>query len=159
MPDRAQRAGVALERRRGHVIKHQGAVGQMPGGQGVFDGVLDAQHPVHRRIEVVLIGTRDAQQLSQRAGGGVGAQPARGGQFRRRRDHRRGQHGAHQIPVARGRRVDQLSHAQLLGGAQHRGHMPVRQAAGDLKRLGQIRRCRHALERALQSVHLVFGPA
>ena len=50
VPDRAQRAGVALERRRGHVIKHQGAVGQMPGGQGVFDGVLTPQHPVHRRI-------------------------------------------------------------------------------------------------------------
>ena len=55
MPDRAQRAGVALERRRGHVIEHQGAVGQMPGGQGVFDGVLARQHPVHRRIQVVLI--------------------------------------------------------------------------------------------------------
>ena len=38
--------------------------------------------------------------------------------------------------------------------------MPVRQAAGDLKGLGQIPpRRRQALERALQFVHLVLGPA
>ena len=37
--------------------------------------------------------------------------------------------------------------------------MPVRQAAGDLKRLGQLQRRRLALERALQFLHLVLGPA
>ena len=81
VPDRPQRAGAALERRRGHVIEHQRAVGQMPCGQGVFDGVFAGQHPVHRRIQVVLITAGHPEHLPQRAGGGLGAQPARGGQL------------------------------------------------------------------------------
>ena len=37
VPDRAQRAGPPLERGRGDVIQHQGAAGQVPGGQRVLD--------------------------------------------------------------------------------------------------------------------------
>src|SRR6185503_15349054 len=51
-------------------------------------------------------------------------------------DHLRDQHCGHQITVARGRGIDELRQAESLRGAQHRRDMPVRQAAGDLKRLG-----------------------
>ena len=108
----------------------------MPGGQLGFDAIFALERPVHRLIQVVLITARHTQHHTQGAGGGLGAQPARDRQFRSRLDHRRDQHGAHQVPVTRGRRVDQLGDAQLLGGAGHRGHMPVRQAAGDLEGLG-----------------------
>jgi hypothetical protein len=131
----------------------------MPGSQSVFDALLALEHPVHRVIQVILIGTGHAQHRTQGAGGGLGAQPARHRQLGARLDHRRGHHGAHQVPVPRRGGVDQGGHAQLGGGAHHRGHMPVRQAAGDVKRRGQITGGRQALERALQFVHLVLGPA
>jgi hypothetical protein len=160
VPDLPERAAVALERRRGHVIKHQRAVNQMPGGQGVFDRLLARQRPVHRGVQVVLIGARDIEYLAQGAGGGLGAQPARDRQFRSRFDDLPDQHGQHQIAVARGGGVDQLGHAQRGGGAGHRGHMSVRQAAGDVKDRRQIPvRRRQALERALQPADFVLGPA
>jgi hypothetical protein len=158
VPDRPQRAGAALERRRGHVVEHQRPIGQMPGGQGVFDAFLTGQRPVHRRIQVVLITARDAEHRTQGAGGGLGAQPPRGGQLGVWGDHRRDHHGAHQIPPPRRRRVDQLGQPEPLGGAQHGGHMPVRQAAGDLERCGQVHLRRQALEPPHQRVDLVLGP-
>ena len=158
VPDRPQRAGAALKRRRGHVIEHQCAVDQMPCSQGVFDGVFALQYPVHRRIQVVLITAGDLQHLAQRAGGGLGAQPARDGQLGARADHLGHQHRGHQIAVARGRGIDEFGHAESLRAAQHRRDMPVRQAAGDLKGLGQIHRRGQALQRAFEDVHLVLGP-
>ncbi len=146
VPDLAQRAGVALKRRRGHVVEHQGAVGQMPCGQLGFDGVLALKHPVHRRIEVILITAGHAQHVTERAGRGLRTQPARHRQLGAWVDHLGHQHGGHQIPPPRGRRVDQLLHAECPRGAQHRGHVPVRQAAGDLERLGQLHRWRQSLK-------------
>ena len=110
----------------------------MPCSQSVFDGLLAGQRPVHRRIQVILVAAGDAEQLTQGAGGRFGAQPTRGRQLGARRDHLGHQHRGHQIAPPRGRRVDQLLHAQRPRGAQHRGDMPVRQAAGDLKRLAHI---------------------
>ncbi len=95
--DRPQRAGAALERRRGHVIEHQRAVDQMPRGKATFDGVLAGQRPVHGRIQIVLITTGHPQRLAQRAGGGFGAQPARERQLGAGADHLRDQHRGHQI--------------------------------------------------------------
>jgi hypothetical protein len=63
---------------------------------------------------------------TQGAAGGFAAQPTRQRQLRARRDDLSDQHGQHQIPLPRRRRVDQLGHAQPLRGAGHRGHMPVR---------------------------------
>ena len=158
VPDRPQRAGAALKRRRGHVIEHQRPIHQMPGGQGVFDAFLAGQRPVHRRIQVVLITARHAEDLTQRTGGGLGAQPPRGGQLGVWGDHRRDQHGHHQIPPPRRRRVDQLGQPQSLRCGQHGGHMPVRQAAGDLERLGQLQLRRQPFERPRQRIDLVLGP-
>src|SRR5271165_3523121 len=53
----------------------------MPRRQGVFDGLLAGQHPVHRRIQIVLVTAGHPEYLPQRAGGGLGAQPPRGGQL------------------------------------------------------------------------------
>ena len=138
VPDRPQRAGAALKRRRGHVIEHQRAVGQMPRGKGVFDAVFARQRPVHRRIQVVLITAGHPEQLAQRAGGGLGAQPPGDRQLRAG-------------PITWATSIAVTSRAAATGpgrsvrrsesacGAQHRRDMPVRQAAGDLKRLGKIR--------------------
>ena len=84
MPDLAQRASVPLERGGGHVVEHQGAVGQVPLGQRGLDAVLAGQHPVHRLVQVVLVTAGHPKHLAQRAGRGLGAQPARGRQLRTR---------------------------------------------------------------------------
>ena len=65
VPDRPQRAGAALKRRRGHVIEHQRPLGQMPRGKGVFDGVFAGQRPVHRGIQVVLVTAAHTEHLPQ----------------------------------------------------------------------------------------------
>jgi hypothetical protein len=87
VPDCPQWAGAALERRRGHVVEHQRAVDQMPGSQGVFDDLFALKHPVHGRVQVVLITAGHAKQLSQGAGGGFGAQPPRDRQLGAGIDH------------------------------------------------------------------------
>src|SRR6266704_2910792 len=63
--DRAQRAGPALERGTGHVIQHQGAAGQVPGGQRVLDLLLPLLQVVHRRVQVILITRPQPEDLAQ----------------------------------------------------------------------------------------------
>ena len=59
--DGAQRAGPPLERRGGHVVKQQGAAGQVPGRERVLDAALPGGQPVHRRVQVSLITAACAQ--------------------------------------------------------------------------------------------------
>ena len=158
VPDCPQRAGAAFKRRRGHVIQHQRSVGQMPCGQGVFDGLLAGQRPVHRRIQVILVAAATPSSWPSELVAVSVRSPRANASLEPGRDHLRHQHRAHQIALARRRRVDQLLDAQRPRGAQHRGHMPVRQAAGDLERLAQIPLRRQPFERARQRIDLVLGP-
>ena len=157
--DDAQRAGPALERGGGHVIQHQGAAGQVPGGQRVLDRVLPAVQVVHRRVQVILIAAAQVQDLAQGAGCRLVPQPAGDGQLGARRDHLRDRHRDHQVPVPGRHRVDQLLQAQPAGRAQDGGDVAVRQAAGDLERAvegGGGRRL--ALQHPGQRVDLGLGP-
>ena len=157
--DRAQRAGPALERGGGHVIQHQGAAGQVPGGQRVLDRVLPGVQVVHRRVQVILITGPQPEDLAQRAGRGLLPQPAGDGQLGVRRDHLRDRHRGHQVPVPGRHRVDELFEAQLAGRAQDGGDVAVRQAAGDLERPVQGRGGRRlALQHPGQRLDLGLGP-
>jgi hypothetical protein len=156
--DLAERAGAALECRRGHVVEDQGVLGQVPGRERGLDPVLAVEHPVHRGVQVVCVAARDAQHRAQRAGGGLGAQRAGDRQLRGRVDHLCDQHGQHQIPLPGPRRVDQLRNAEPVRGAQHRGDVAVRQAAGDLERGGQVHPGRQPLQHPGQRVDLVCRP-
>ncbi len=118
----------------GDVVKDQGPAGQVPRREGVLDLVLPGGEPVHRGIQVILITAAQAQHLAQGAGGGLLAQPAGDGQLGVRRDHLRHHHRGHQVPLPRRHGVDQLLQAQRPRRAEHRGDVPVRQAAGDLER-------------------------
>jgi hypothetical protein len=132
--DGAQRAGPPLERGGGHVVEDQGPAGQVPGRERVLDLLLPGGEPVHRAVQVILVTARHPQHLAQRAGRGLGLQPAGDGQLGVRRDDLRHRHRGHQVPLPRRRRIEQLLQGQRPRGAQHRGDMPVRQAAGDLER-------------------------
>jgi hypothetical protein len=90
--DSAQRAGPALERGTGHVVQHQGAAGQVPGGQRVLDRVLPGAQVVHRRVQVILVTRTQAEDLAQGGGRGLLPQPAGDGQLGVRRDHLRDRH-------------------------------------------------------------------
>ena len=58
-----QRAGAALERRRGHGIQNQRPTTEMPRSKATFGAVLAGQHPVHRRIQVILVTRSHPEQL------------------------------------------------------------------------------------------------
>jgi hypothetical protein len=131
----------------------------VPGGQRVLDRLLPAVQVVHRRVQVILIAAAQVQDLAQRCGRGLAAQPAGDGQLGVRRDHLRGRHRGHQVPVPGRHRVDQLLQAQLAGRAEHGGDVAVRQAAGDLERLvegGGGRRL--AFQHPGQGLDLDLGP-
>ena len=159
VPDGAQRAGPPLERGGGHVVQDQGAAGQVPGRQRVLDLLLPGRQPVHRLVQVILIAAAHAEDLAQRAGGGLVPQPAGDGQLGVRRDHLRDRHRGHQVPVPGRHRVDQLLQAQLARRAQDGGDVAVRQAAGDLERPVQVRGGRRlAFQHPGQRVDLGLGP-
>ena len=157
--DGAQRAGPALERGRGDVVEDQRPAGQVPGRERVLDPVLPGGQPVHGGVQVILITAACAEGLAQRAGRGLGLQPAGDGQLGARRDHLRDRHRGHQVPLPRRRGVDQLLQPQVPQGAQHCGDVPVRQAPGDLERplRGRSRR-KLALQHPRQRVDLGLGP-
>jgi hypothetical protein len=157
--DRAERAGPPLERGGGDVIQDQGAAGQVPGGQRVLDRVLPVPQVAHRLIQVILIAAAQVQDLAQRAGRGLAAQPAGDGQLGVRRDHLRDRHRGRQVPVPGRHRVDQLFEAQLAGRAQDGGDVAVRQAAGDLERPVQVGGGRRlAFQHPGQRLDLGLGP-
>jgi hypothetical protein len=156
--DLARRAGAALERGGRDIVEHQRALAQVPGGQRVLDARLAGQQPVHRGVQVVLVAGFQAEQRAQRAGRGLGAQPAGGGELGGSVDDRRGDHRGDQVPLPGGDRADQLLHSQRAKGAEHRGHVPVRQAAADLERAAQAGGRRLALQHRRQRLHLGLGP-
>ena len=159
MADGAQRAGPPLERGRGDVVKDQRPPGQVPRRERVLDPVLPGGEPVHRGIQVILIAAAQAQDLAQGTGGGLLPQAAGDAQLGIRRDHLRDHHRGHQVPLPRRHGVDQLLQPQRPRRAEHRGDVPVRQAAGDLERArcGSGRRGL-ALEHRRQGINLGLGP-
>jgi hypothetical protein len=156
--DGTQRAGPPFERGGRDVVKDQRAAGQVPGRQRVLDLLLPGGEPVHRSIQAVLITAAQAQHLAQRAGRGRRLQPAGDGQLGVRRDHLRHRHRGHQIPLPGWHRVDQLLQPQRPRGAQHRGDVPVRQAAGDLECPLQRRGRRLAFQYPRQGIDFRPGP-
>jgi hypothetical protein len=56
-----QRAAVTFEVRRGDVVQDQASVGQMAFGQGILDGRLPIEQPIHCRIALVLVGIFDPE--------------------------------------------------------------------------------------------------
>ena len=69
-----QGAGLPFVIAAADVVEDQTAVGQVPLGQFLFDGLLALQQPVHGGIEFVLGGVLDAEFLSKR-----GVMPVPGG--------------------------------------------------------------------------------
>jgi hypothetical protein len=70
----------------------------MARGELVLDVILAREQPVHRRVQVVLVGVGDTEVLGQRRG----VPPAGGGQLGVRRCDARGHHGQHQVALAAG---------------------------------------------------------
>jgi hypothetical protein len=159
VPDGARRAGPAPGRGGGDVIQHQGAAGQVPGRERVLDRVLPGAQVVHRCVQVILITGPQPEDLAGRGGRGFPPEPAGDGELGVRRDHLRGRHRDHQVPVPGRDRVDELVEAEPAGRAQDGGDVAVRQAAGDLERPVQVRGGRRlALQHPGQRVDLGLRP-
>ncbi len=119
--DPGQRTGGAFEVTRRQVVQHQRAGAQVTGGELFLDRVLARQQPVHRRIQIVLIGVGHAELLGQRGA----VPPARGGQLGVRRHDARGHHGQNPIAFGAGLGADHRGKAQVLHGHRHRLHSTV----------------------------------
>ena len=84
--DRPEAAGAPFEGGRGDVLEHEHAVAEVPGGEGVLgegvlDGSLAAAPPVHRAVEVVLVGSAHRADLSQAARSRLGPEAPRAGEL------------------------------------------------------------------------------
>ena len=131
VPEGGQLTAAALHPRAGQVEHGDTALGQMPGGQLLFDLPLPTGQPVHRGIDLIGAGIGHAQVRPQR---GVTARPpARGGQLRlwphRPRQHQRV--GDVAFPAGR---AEQVGQAQPRGHHVRRGDVPVRHRALHLER-------------------------
>ena len=74
----------ALEVGGGDVGEDEGGVGEMAFGEGLLDGVLAGQEPVHGGVEVVGVGLAELEFVAEGVGQGGWAEAARGGELRAR---------------------------------------------------------------------------
>ena len=81
--DASQRTVRALEVARGEVIERQRPFAQVPRGKLALDDALSLEKPVHRRIQIILIGICHAEHLGER----TRVPPARGRKLRVRSKH------------------------------------------------------------------------
>ena len=95
VPELGQRAGDSLEVARAQVVEHQTPLAEMTRGELLFDCPLALQQPVHRRVEVVLVGIGNVELFGQRRG----VPPAGGGELGVWGDDTSGHHRAHQITL------------------------------------------------------------
>jgi hypothetical protein len=117
-----ERTARALEVARRQVVEHQAALAQMARGQLLLDRVLAREQPVHRRVQVVLVGIGDAEVFGQRRG----VPPARGRKLGVRRHDARGHHRQHQVALATRLGGNHRGQSQPLHGRDDRLHVAVR---------------------------------
>lgn len=86
-----------------------------------LDGVLTAQEPVHRTVEVVLIGLLDAEGLRNRRL----VPPARRRELALRTDDPGCDHGQHQVTLSASLCRDDLRQSQHVHRLLHRLDIPV----------------------------------
>ena len=95
---------------------------QVAGGQLLLDRGLAREQPIHRAIQIVLVGLHHRELRREcRA-----VPPARGGELGMRGEHPRGHHRTDQITLGRGARADQAGKTQPLHGYTNCLHVPVR---------------------------------
>jgi hypothetical protein len=152
VPEAGQRAGLALVVTAGDVVEHQRPVSQVSLGQLLLDRRLALQQPVHRVVELILVGIGDVQLLGQ-----SGVMPVSGvGQFGAGKHQSFDDHGDNQIAPPGRLGGDDLIEAELTDHLQDGLDMPVRQRASDLEGFGGGNE-RLALERAFDDLDKVIG--
>lgn len=110
-----QRAVPTDDEAGGDVVEHQASALQMSRGEALLDAGLLLSDPVHRLVEVVLIGVLDPQQLRQRGG----RPPTCQGQLGAGAQDPRRDHPEHEASSPAGTRSDELGQAQVAHDAHH----------------------------------------
>ncbi|MGK0184491.1 MAG: hypothetical protein ACI9R3_000263 [Verrucomicrobiales bacterium] len=111
MSEFGQRTGHALEVARTQIVERQAIALQMTGGQLLLDGILTLEQPVHRVIEIVLIGITDGEGFRQRRVG----PPQGSGEFGLRFEDSCDHHTDHQIALTAAPRGDEFEGLTLPG--------------------------------------------
>src|SRR5882724_6548067 len=126
MPEAGQGTVAAFKVSGTDIVKDQGTVGEVTFGESVFDGLLPLEQPVQSAVEEGFVkGVVEAEQGSQRGGGGFLSQTARGGEFGGRLEDASDDHGDDEVALgAMGTGEDTLE-AKAAKRAQHRRDMAV----------------------------------
>src|SRR5690606_15683340 len=126
-----QRTRAALEVGGGDVVENERPSFEVLGRKGVLDPYLLPGKPVHGEVEIVLQHATQAQNLSKTAGCRFRIESPGGGELRLRLDDSSDDHGQYQRELSALFRGDDPVEAGFDESAQHRGHMPVGEAAQD----------------------------
>jgi hypothetical protein len=128
-----ERTGGAFIIAGGEVVERHGALLEMACGELLLDPVLPFEQPVHRVVELLLVGVFDGEGLGQ---GGVGP-PTDGGELGVGRDDAGGDHRLDEIALAAGPGRQQSGDAELVHRPGHRLDMAMAARPGDLEGVGR----------------------
>jgi hypothetical protein len=151
---------VAFEVRRGHVIKHQHAILEMPLGQAVLDTRLPGKEPIQRLIGFAVPDMAKTQLIAQARRRRLLIHRTHKAQLRAWRDQPVDHHRYNEIAIATGfgilrRAEDQTVERNLADHPQHRRDMTVRQRTLDRQLLRLTAEQCSALEQRLQGLDYV----
>ena len=133
VPALGQRTAASFQIHRGEVVKHQGAVLEMPLGQAPLDGVPALEQPVHGGVEIVLAAVFQPQRLGERVARGRLGQAPGGGQLGTRIDDPGDDHRQHAPALGRVRAGDRPVQPQLAQRPERGGDMAVGPRAHDVE--------------------------
>ena len=153
-----QRTAAPFQPHRRQVVKHQGAVLQMPLGQAPLDGVLTLEQPVHGGVKIVLVAVFQPQRLGQRVARGRLGQAPGGGQFRAGVQDPGDDHRQHASALGRVRPGDRPIQSQLAQRPEHGRDMAVGFGTHDVEGVVEAGHGGAALEQHAQALDERRGP-
>jgi hypothetical protein len=148
-----KRAVPAFQIRRAHIVEHQRAVFQVAPCQAPLDARLLPAEPIQRRIDLAFLDGTEAEDAAQAGTRRLRQQPPQGRQFGAGGDDPAGNHGQHQIALARGRAAEQPRQVELAHHAEHGCNMAMRQGTLDLEYRARSCDRRAALQENPQAIN------
>ncbi len=127
-------------------------------GQGLLDGRLPRQQPIHGLIEFILIGRIHLEDLAQSAVQGFRVESASGGEFGGGVEKAGHDHGQDEIPLAARALVNQGVELELAQRAENGGNMAVGAGASDFESIGPRGGGRSTLQDLAQSLDAIRRP-
>lgn len=131
---------------------------QVPRRECGFDVRLALEQPVHRFVELILVGILHAEAFAERAQHRLVVEPARGGKLRARVDHARHDHGHHAVALRTAPLLEQQLELERAQSAEHGRDVAMRPRAHDLEGVLQTSSDALSLEGSAERLDTLGGP-